>query len=101
MAQPPLSQQIAQLEADIGAELFDRSRRAIRLTAAGTALLPEARRLLADVDRTVRSVRRGAGGAGGRPALGLLPSAPDGRPPPAPRGHPAPPPPPPRPPPGG
>jgi DNA-binding transcriptional LysR family regulator len=83
MAQPPLSQQIAQLEADIGAELFDRSRRAIRLTAAGTALLPEARRLLADVDRTVRSVRRVAEGAVGRLAIGFVPSAANGCLPPA------------------
>jgi DNA-binding transcriptional LysR family regulator len=79
MAQPPLSQQIALLETEIGAELFDRSRRAIRLTAAGAALLPEARRLLADADRTMRSVRRVADGAVGRLAVGFVPSAANGR----------------------
>lgn len=78
MAQPPLSQQIALLEAELGAELFDRSRRAIRLTAAGTALLPEARRLLADLDATLRQVRRVADGAVGRFAVGFVPSAANG-----------------------
>ncbi|MCO1654523.1 LysR substrate-binding domain-containing protein [Pseudonocardia humida] len=75
MAQPPLSQQIAQLEKDLGAVLFDRSQRAIRLTAAGAALLPEARRLLADLDDTARMVRRIGEGATGRLAIGFVPSA--------------------------
>ncbi|WP_205346997.1 LysR family transcriptional regulator [Pseudonocardia broussonetiae] len=75
MAQPPLSQQIAALEKDLGAVLFDRSRRAVRLTAAGAALLPEARRLLADYEETARMVRRVAEGAVGRLAVGFVPSA--------------------------
>ncbi|MHA6782983.1 LysR substrate-binding domain-containing protein [Pseudonocardia saturnea] len=75
MAQPPLSQQIALLEKELGATLFDRSRRAVRLTAAGAALLPEARRLLADLDDTARLVRRVARGSVGRLAVGFVPSA--------------------------
>lgn len=75
MAQPPLSQQIALLEKDLGATLFDRSRRAVRLTAAGAALLPEARRLLADLDDTARLVRRVAEGSVGRLSVGFVPSA--------------------------
>jgi DNA-binding transcriptional LysR family regulator len=75
MAQPPLSQQIALLEKELGATLFDRSRRTIRLTAAGAALLPEARRLLADLDETTRMVRRVAEGAIGRLTVGFVPSA--------------------------
>jgi DNA-binding transcriptional LysR family regulator len=75
MAQPPLSQQIALLEKEIGATLFDRSRRTVRLTAAGSALLPEARRLLADLDEAIRMVRRVAEGAVGRIAVGFVPSA--------------------------
>ncbi|HEY1972931.1 MAG TPA: LysR family transcriptional regulator [Pseudonocardia sp.] len=78
MAQPPLSQQIALLEKDLGAQLFDRSRRTIRLTAAGAALLPEARRLLADLDETARMVRRVGTGSVGRLALGFVPSASNG-----------------------
>jgi DNA-binding transcriptional LysR family regulator len=75
MAQPPLSHQIALLEKDLGAPLFDRSRRTIQLTAAGAALLPEARRLLADLDATARMVRRVGKGAVGRLAVGFVPSA--------------------------
>lgn len=78
MAQPPLSQQIAHLETEIGVALFDRSRRTIRLTPAGAAMLPEARRLLADVDRTLRSIRRVGQGAVGRLTVGFVPSAVNG-----------------------
>ena len=75
MAQPPLSQQIALLEKEVGTPLFDRSRRTIRLTAAGAALLPEARRLIADLDQTVRMVRNVGEGTVGRLAVGFVPSA--------------------------
>jgi DNA-binding transcriptional LysR family regulator len=75
MAQPPLSQQIALLEKEVGTPLFDRSRRTIRLTAAGAALLPEARRLLTDLDETVRMVRSVGDGTVGRLTVGFVPSA--------------------------
>ncbi len=75
MAQPPLSQQIALLERELGTPLFDRSRRTIRLTAAGAALLPEARRLLTDLDETLRTVRNIGDGTVGRLTVGFVPSA--------------------------
>ena len=50
IAQPPLSRQIAALEADIGAQLFDRSRSQIRLTQAGEIFEGHARAI---VDRPI------------------------------------------------
>jgi DNA-binding transcriptional LysR family regulator len=57
MAQPPLSQQIRQLEERIGAALFERRPR-VRLTAAGERLLPAARHQLALLDRSMEAARR-------------------------------------------
>ncbi|RAY16420.1 LysR family transcriptional regulator [Actinomadura craniellae] len=78
MAQPPLSTQIRLLEQELGVPLFDRSQRAIKLTEAGRALLPEARRLLADLEQTARLVRRAGDGGIGRLGIGFVPSAANG-----------------------
>src|SRR5262245_45788851 len=51
MSQPPLSRAIQQLEADLGAALFRRSTGGVSLTPAGTVLLEEARKLLAQSDQ--------------------------------------------------
>jgi len=75
MAQPPLSQQIRRLEAEIGAPLFSRTKRRVELTAAGRALLPEAQRLLARAEHAVRTAQRASRGESGRLAVGLVPSA--------------------------
>ncbi|MFF7753177.1 LysR family transcriptional regulator [Streptomyces sp. NPDC007971] len=50
IAGPSLSQQIKALERDLGVVLFDRDRRSVALTAAGTALLPHVRFLLDRAD---------------------------------------------------
>ena len=49
VAQPAVSAQIARLERELGEPLFDRGKREVRLTAAGSALLPHARAALAAV----------------------------------------------------
>src|SRR5690348_12967834 len=49
VAQPAVSAQIQRLECELGQPLFDRSRRSVRLTAAGEAALPFARAALAAV----------------------------------------------------
>jgi DNA-binding transcriptional LysR family regulator len=75
MTQPPLSQAIAALEGLLGASLFLRNRRAVALTPAGSALLPEARRMLAESDALPELVRRAAAGEAGRLALAFITSA--------------------------
>lgn len=65
ISQPPLSRAIRDLEARLGARLFERSRRKVELTAAGAWFLAEARQVIARLDRAVRAVAEmGAGGAG-------------------------------------
>ncbi len=75
MTQPPLSQTIQGLEELLGAPLFERSRRAVALTPAGDALLPEARRMLAQAADLPELVRRAAAGEAGRLALAFVSSA--------------------------
>ncbi|WP_075181128.1 transcriptional regulator CynR [Pantoea sp. 1.19] len=57
VSQPALSQQIRLLEQQLAATLFDRSGRQIRLTPAGEAYLPYARRALAQLQQGERSLR--------------------------------------------
>ncbi|WP_037578015.1 LysR substrate-binding domain-containing protein [Phaeacidiphilus oryzae] len=71
MAQPPLSQQIRLLERDLGASLFERSTRSVRLTAAGEALLAPARRVLAEASAAQRAVRAASAGEVGRVSIGF------------------------------
>lgn len=75
MTQPPLSQAIQGLEAQLAAPLFVRSRRSVALTPAGAALLPAARRLLAQAAELPELVRAAAGGESGRLALAFVSSA--------------------------
>jgi DNA-binding transcriptional LysR family regulator len=74
VAQPSLSQQIRALERELGAELFHRARGHITLTDAGTALLPLARRILADAETARREVQEVAQLRRGRVRLGAPPS---------------------------
>ncbi|MCK1796261.1 LysR family transcriptional regulator [Streptomyces sp. XM4193] len=74
VAQPSLSQQIKALERELGTELFHRARGHIALTDAGEALLPLARRILADTETARREVQEVARLRRGRVRLGAPPS---------------------------
>jgi DNA-binding transcriptional LysR family regulator len=75
MAQPPLSQQIRQLEVMIGTPLFVRTSRTVVLTAAGEAFLARSRRLLANVDDDMVEAGRIGRGEEGRFDVGFVSSA--------------------------
>ncbi len=72
MTQPPLTQAIAQLEALLGLKLFDRTKRSVQLTVAGTALVPEARDLLARAQALPLVARASADGEAGRLRLAFV-----------------------------
>ncbi|WP_340562015.1 LysR family transcriptional regulator [Streptomyces sp. GSL17-111] len=74
VAQPSLSQQIRALERELGTELFHRARGHVTLTDAGEALLPLARRILADTETARREVQEVALLRRGRVRLGAPPS---------------------------
>lgn len=71
VSQPPLSFQIASLEAELGARLFDRTSRSVVLSEAGKAFLPHARAVLARLDEARSHVTRVASGLQGRVQVGL------------------------------
>lgn len=58
MAQPPLSQQIRQLEAEVGTPLFDRKGRGVRLNDAGRAFLTCAQDILQRADAALQTAWR-------------------------------------------
>jgi DNA-binding transcriptional LysR family regulator len=66
MTQPPLTQAIAQLERLLEVRLFERTKRSVQLTAAGEALLPQVRELLARARALPAQARAAAGGELGR-----------------------------------
>lgn len=74
IAQPPLSQRIAQLEKLLGVTLFDRGRQ-VRLTPAGKALLDEAARILSLSERLPGVVASAASGQSGTLTVGFSASA--------------------------
>jgi DNA-binding transcriptional LysR family regulator len=75
MSQPPLSQQIRQLEQEVGAQLLLRNQHRVELTASGAAFLERAREILDQVEAAALAARRVQRGEVGRLAIGFVGSA--------------------------
>lgn len=74
IAQSALSHQVARLESELGTPLFERTSRTVRTTAAGDALLPRARAVLAELDRLRTDVAATTGAVQGRLRIGTVPT---------------------------
>ncbi|KXO89175.1 LysR family transcriptional regulator [Tsukamurella pseudospumae] len=74
VVQSALSHRVAALEKDLGARLFDRTNRSVRLTRAGEAFLPQARAALAAVDRAADEVAATTGAVRGTVTVGMIPT---------------------------
>lgn len=72
MTQPPLSQAIQQLENVLGTPLFIRNTRQIALSAAGSVLLPEAKKLIHQAKLLPQLVQRAASGEIGKLSLSFI-----------------------------
>lgn len=75
ISQPPLSRSIRTLEDELGTVLFARTKRSVALTAAGAALLPEARQLLRQAESLRESAQRLGAGEVGSLGVGFISSA--------------------------
>ncbi|MFI6344927.1 LysR family transcriptional regulator [Streptomyces sp. NPDC050560] len=72
VVQSALSHQIAKLERELGARLFERTSRRVRLTAAGEAFLPAARQSLKAAERARAEVAAATGEIRGRLTVGAI-----------------------------
>lgn len=72
ITQPPLSLNIQQLEASVGARLFDRNSKGVHLTAAGLAFREAAQALLAQADEAQLLAREIEAGSVGRLRVGFV-----------------------------
>src|SRR6516162_3115820 len=72
VAQPALSRQIQDLEAEIGFKLFDRLSRGVKISAAGKVFLEDAQRILHEVNEATARAKRVASGQSGTLRIGLV-----------------------------
>lgn len=75
IAQPSITRQLQGLERHLRVQLIDRHSRGVRLTAAGTEFLVEARRIVSVADSAVDVARAVEAGEQGRLAVGLTATA--------------------------
>ncbi|MGA3120699.1 MAG: LysR substrate-binding domain-containing protein [Polyangiaceae bacterium] len=74
VSQPTLSAQVKQLEDVLGVQLFERDRRRVLLTAAGTVVLAHARRVLLELDDLIAAAKQLAEPRSGTFRIGVIPT---------------------------
>jgi len=74
VSQPSLSQQIMKLEDELGARLFDRLGRSVRLTELGQTFLPRARAVLRELEAARGDVAEQKDSIGGSVTVGVIPT---------------------------
>jgi DNA-binding transcriptional LysR family regulator len=75
IAQPPLSQQIRQLETELGFQLFYRTKRSVRLTEAGEIFLEETQKIFQQLEEAIEKGKQTSRGERGQIAIGFVSSA--------------------------
>jgi DNA-binding transcriptional LysR family regulator len=75
MTQPALSRQIQALEAELGVQLFQRTKRSVQLTIAGQAFFEEAKQILRHMEQAIQTTKRVARGEAGQLRLCFTASA--------------------------
>jgi DNA-binding transcriptional LysR family regulator len=75
VAQPAVSEQVRNLEEELGVRLFDRTRRSVSLTDAGAAFLDEARRVLHQAEIAQMAARNARDRATTRLRIGHVPDS--------------------------
>jgi DNA-binding transcriptional LysR family regulator len=74
VSQPGVSRQIQDLEEEIGFQLFERSAKSLKLTAAGKVFFAEAKSVLQHADDAVKKARAASGGTTSEINVGYAPS---------------------------
>lgn len=75
IAQPPLSQQIQDLEAELGVQLFERTKRRVQLTEAGKVFLEEVKKVFEQVNQAIKVAQKTSRGEVGKLAIAFNSSA--------------------------
>ena len=74
VSQPSLSVQVAELETGLGVQLFERDRRGVMITTAGSELIDRMRRVLLEVDDVRGAARRFLDPLAGTLRIGVIPT---------------------------
>jgi len=74
VSQPTLSAQVKQLEDVLGVQIFERDRRRVLLTAAGTAVVAHARRVLLEIDDMIAAAKQLTEPRSGTFRIGVIPT---------------------------